>query len=75
VRPEVDASLVTKAFFSYYLITSLGWLGSGGGDPQDGWDSSQAGISPEGLQALVEEAGVYLDLIFQGIGTMEGDPT
>ena len=74
VRPDVDAALATKAIFSFYLTSSLGWLGRGRIDEGKVNAGTAPALDANGVDALVDEATAFLDLFFDGIGSeMGGD--
>jgi len=73
IRPDVDPALATKAIFSFYLTSSLNWLGAlEEGDPTGSVGGAGTALSKEALEALVDEARRFLDLFFGGIGMEAG---
>ena len=72
IRPEIDAALATKAIFSFYLISSLDWLGPAPRAEPVSTEGPTPALTESGLDALVDEAGRFLDQLFQGIGTEKG---
>jgi len=72
IRREVDAALATKAIFSFYLISSLDWLGPAPRAVPISRDDLTPALTEAGLDALVDEAGRFLDQLFQGIGAEKG---
>jgi AcrR family transcriptional regulator len=65
IRPDADPALATKVIFSFYLISSLDWLGEPDsvGEPDNG-----SALTHESLTAMVDEADRFLDHLFRGIG-------
>lgn len=73
IRPDADPALSTKAIFSFYLTSSLNWLGGlEEEDPSETAQDAGSALSKEGLENLMEEAGRFLELLFRGIG-IEGE--
>jgi AcrR family transcriptional regulator len=72
IRPDVDPALATKAIFSFYLTSSLDWLGSAPRDEVAPATDGAPALTEAALDALVDEAGRFLDQLFQGIGPEKG---
>lgn len=69
IRSDADPALTTKAIFSFYLTSSLNWLGGlkTDGPSEPGREGGPA-LSEGALEPLMDEARDFLDLLFTGIG-------
>jgi len=69
IRPDADPALTTKIIFSFYLTSSLNWLGGlEEEDPSETAQETGSALSEEALTTLMDEARRFLDLLFGGIG-------
>ena len=75
LRGDIDPVLATKGIFSFYLISSLGWLGGTDGAPRPEARPGDAALAEDAIESLMEETHGFLDQVFQGIGTQKGDRT
>ena len=75
VRRDIDAALATKGIFSFYLISSLGWLGGPSGPAPSGGQGEEPALTEGALEDLMRETHDFLGHLFQGIRPEKGEET